>query len=195
MPRAGEPARARILAAAAKLFAAHGYDGTSLRAVAREGGVSQPLIHHHFGSKEALWNQVQSDVVESFGSAQRAQFDLGEGSEAFLDRGLHALRRWYEERPERIRLGLWAQVREETATWRAQTAQFERFVDFLEDARDRGVVRDDVPPFHLAMAIGGMAYYWFVFKKRYAPSAGVDPDDEQANEAFFESLRKLITPD
>ncbi len=192
-PKAGEPTRAQILAAASKLFAEHGYDGTSLRAIARASGVSQPLIHHHFGSKEALWTSVLASIVESFAAAQEAQYALGEGSAEFLERGLDALLRWYQEHPEWIRIGLWAQVRSDTRTWTEQTAQFERFVAFLGDARSKGVVRADVPAFHLAMAIGGMAYYWFLFKKRYAAAAGVDADDPREDVAFFQSLRKMVS--
>ena len=78
-PKAGEPTRAQILAAATTLFAEHGYDGVSLRAIAQESGVSQPLIHHHFGSKQELWDLALGSIVESFAAAQAAQFELGEG--------------------------------------------------------------------------------------------------------------------
>ena len=191
-PRPGEPTRAEILTAASALFAERGYDRTSLRAIARACGVSQPLIHHHFGSKKKLWHQVLASIVESFAAAQAPQFELGEGSEEFLERGLDALLRWYQENPDLIRLGLWAQIRSETTTWEEQAVQFDRFVAFLSDAASKGVVRADVPPFHLAMAIGGMAYYWFVFKARYAAIAGADPDDPGEDAAFFESFRRMI---
>jgi AcrR family transcriptional regulator len=47
--------RQRILAVALRSFAELGYEGTTTAAVAREVGVTQPLVHHHFGSKEGLW--------------------------------------------------------------------------------------------------------------------------------------------
>ena len=49
---AGEAA---ILDAAVRLFSRHGYDGVSMRSVAREAGVSKSNIYHHFESKEALY--------------------------------------------------------------------------------------------------------------------------------------------
>ncbi|MCG8588077.1 MAG: hypothetical protein MJE66_02195 [Proteobacteria bacterium] len=106
---------------------------------------------------------------------------------------MDALLRWYQEDPDRIRLGLWAQVRSDTTTWKEQAVQFARFAEFLGDASSKGVVRSNVPPFHLAMAISGMAYYWFVFKKRYAAVVGTDPDDPDEDAAFFESLRRMIS--
>jgi AcrR family transcriptional regulator len=47
-------ARARIRDAAISLFAERGIDGTTVRDIAVQAGVSPGLLRHHFGSKEAL---------------------------------------------------------------------------------------------------------------------------------------------
>jgi AcrR family transcriptional regulator len=47
--------RRTLLEAALSAFATHGYDGTSVRELARRVGVSHNLVHHHYGSKRALW--------------------------------------------------------------------------------------------------------------------------------------------
>jgi AcrR family transcriptional regulator len=44
-----------ILDAARRLFAEHGYDRTSIRAVADRAGVDPALVMQHFGSKEQLF--------------------------------------------------------------------------------------------------------------------------------------------
>ncbi len=44
----------RLLDAAECLFVARGFEGTSLRAVTREAGVSVSAANYHFGSKEAM---------------------------------------------------------------------------------------------------------------------------------------------
>lgn len=48
---AGEDARAQIVEAARAELAAKGYDGTSLRGVARAAGVDPALVHHYFDGK------------------------------------------------------------------------------------------------------------------------------------------------
>ena len=54
--RPGAPdTRAAILAAARELFAAQGFAGTSVRAVAASAGVDAALVHHYFGSKDDLF--------------------------------------------------------------------------------------------------------------------------------------------
>lgn len=47
--------RAQIVAAASQEFAASGYDGASMRAIARRAGVDPALVHHYFGSKADLF--------------------------------------------------------------------------------------------------------------------------------------------
>ncbi|MDX6741315.1 helix-turn-helix domain-containing protein [Actinocorallia sp. A-T 12471] len=47
-------APARLLDAAGPLFAEHGYDAVSVRAVNKAAGMNPAAVHYHFGSKEAL---------------------------------------------------------------------------------------------------------------------------------------------
>ncbi len=64
-PRAAEPdARAAVLRAATRLFAAHGFDGTTLQDVAYAVGVSKPAILHHFPSKEHIREAVLDAILQ-----------------------------------------------------------------------------------------------------------------------------------
>src|SRR5260370_34221333 len=47
--------RGEIIEAAKRVFAAKGYDGASLRAVAREAQVDPALVHHYFDGKASLF--------------------------------------------------------------------------------------------------------------------------------------------
>jgi AcrR family transcriptional regulator len=74
--RRAEPAvaRDRILGAALEEFADRGYEGTSTAEIARRVGVTQPLVHYHFRSKDALWRAVVEHV---FGRLDAAFAGLG----------------------------------------------------------------------------------------------------------------------
>lgn len=52
-PRRGDT-RLRLLDAAERLFAERGFEGTSMRALARAAGASLSSTNYHFGTKEAL---------------------------------------------------------------------------------------------------------------------------------------------
>jgi AcrR family transcriptional regulator len=53
----------RLLDAAERLFAARGFDGTSLREVTAKADANVASIHYHFGSKEELLKAVLSRIV------------------------------------------------------------------------------------------------------------------------------------
>ncbi len=59
----GPDLRARVLDAAVELFAAHGYDGTSVTQVITRAGVAKGGFYHHFASKEALLYEVYGDLI------------------------------------------------------------------------------------------------------------------------------------
>lgn len=47
--------REHILSTARRLFAEHGFDGTSLRQIAREASVDPAMVHHFFNGKDELF--------------------------------------------------------------------------------------------------------------------------------------------
>jgi AcrR family transcriptional regulator len=51
-------ARERLLEAAARHFAEHGFEGASQRAIQRDAAVNSAAAHYYFGSKEALYQEV-----------------------------------------------------------------------------------------------------------------------------------------
>jgi AcrR family transcriptional regulator len=63
----GEATRAQLVAIATRLFADHGYEGTSIEAVLKEAGVSRGSLYHHFAGKEALYEAVVEDVETKVG--------------------------------------------------------------------------------------------------------------------------------
>jgi TetR/AcrR family transcriptional regulator len=78
-PDKAQDARDRILVAAQELFAKRGFDGVSTTEIAREAGITQPLIHYHFKNKEALWkatvarlfSRLQDEFLTTLGRVSR----------------------------------------------------------------------------------------------------------------------------
>ena len=65
-----------ILEAALEAFAQRGYDGVSVRELNRQIGVSHNLVHHYFGSKDALWRAAIDYGLNRVNEAWRLE-DLG----------------------------------------------------------------------------------------------------------------------
>ena len=81
-----------------RLFGESGVGATSLRAVAREAGVSPALVVHHFGGKEGLVAAVDEAAQEAFAAAY-AEAEPVEGP-ALLRRRAEQTARVMRERPD-----------------------------------------------------------------------------------------------
>ncbi|MER6999977.1 helix-turn-helix domain-containing protein [Streptomyces sp. NPDC000410] len=72
----GVPRAARerqVLAAATEEFGSHGYEATTVAAIAARVGVTKPLLHHYFGSKQDLYlaclNRVGDQLLDAIRAA------------------------------------------------------------------------------------------------------------------------------
>lgn len=74
-PRNAAATKEKILSAAVKHFAAHGYSATSLRDIAQRAAVSLPLVSRYFGSKAGLFEAaLRSSLQTPFLRSERAAF-------------------------------------------------------------------------------------------------------------------------
>ena len=69
-PKAPEANRARILSAATAEFAARGYEGASMDAIAARTQTTRALINYYFGSKEKLYLAVLERVYAEIREAE-----------------------------------------------------------------------------------------------------------------------------
>ncbi|MGE5698808.1 MAG: TetR/AcrR family transcriptional regulator [Deltaproteobacteria bacterium] len=58
--------RAAILAAASRLFAEKGYANTPTSEIAREAGVAEGTLYHHFGSKDGIFLTIFDETADGY---------------------------------------------------------------------------------------------------------------------------------
>src|SRR5580704_15159146 len=87
----GQATRAHLIDVATRLFAAHGYDGTSIQVVLADSGVSRGSLYHHFPGKEALFWAVLEEVGARVGEQVRAAIQDAPDPIAALRAGCLAL--------------------------------------------------------------------------------------------------------
>jgi TetR/AcrR family transcriptional regulator len=150
-PAKGDPAAiddGALLDAALDAFAERGFDGTSVRELARDLGVSHNLIPQRFGSKERLWYAA---VDHGFGTLtielMRVMEDPPPGDVAQLRAMIVRFVEANAARPALLRiLNL-----EATNPGPRLTYLFDNYIDpvrrfgagLLADLRDRGLIRTD----------------------------------------------------
>lgn len=84
MARDPEATRARLLEAAATLFAERGYAGTKMRDIAARAGANLASGHYHWGSKKALYLAVLREQFKTTRAALEQRG--GSGTDDELDR-------------------------------------------------------------------------------------------------------------
>lgn len=185
--------RIAILRAATQEFAARGFSGATTVEIARLAGVTQPLVHHHFGSKEKLWSAV---LTELFGGLEQAiarasQPVADEDGRDRLQRLLRTVILFSAERPELSRL-----IRLESTSGHASfeelyTHHLEPLLAFfdttLRQAEAAGVVRPLDRGF-VYFALIGAGTQLFAEPTTARRAFGLDPFDPRVANAYADFI-------
>ena len=125
----GEARRTHLLAAARRRFATDGY-ATTTSSIARDAGVSEPLLFKHFASKDELFRAA---IVEPLLELLRTHTDVHPHDEPVAD----------QEAALRSFMHTWAElVREERGLALTLLAELNRFPDVAAELA--AMVRDHV---------------------------------------------------
>ena len=145
---AGERRQA-VLDTACRVFAVSSYRGATTAEIAREAGISEPILYRHFGSKRDLYLACLEEAWRVLRALAEAAIEaspetcLGAVSDAFM------------EKRQKIRLiDLWIQALNEAGgdpviakALREQIQEVHAFfAGLIEDAQARGVVAADRDP-------------------------------------------------
>ena len=96
--------RDAVLEAARTMVSKEGTAGLSLRALAREVGVSHPAIYNHFADREALLAELSTEALLTLGRNQRAALARATSPLDALERLAVAYFRFGVSDPARLRL-------------------------------------------------------------------------------------------
>jgi TetR/AcrR family transcriptional regulator len=156
---------ARVLDLAFHTFARRGYEGTTLRALAKQLGVSHNLLNVRFGTKSSLWRRAVDARVTRAAPPVYAAFDApGLDDEARLKQFVHRFCRWAQENPELVGI---TNVECRHASWRLDYIVDGYLLPFKQrlDALMKGVatirhVRPLSTPALMSMLVQGVGFYF-----------------------------------
>jgi AcrR family transcriptional regulator len=194
VPSSEKDGRERILAVAIRSFSEQGYEGTTTAGIAREVGVTQPLVHHHFGSKEALWRAAMDELFGGVG-AVTAGLD-GTPEEQLLD-GVERFVRFVAERPQVTRVI----AREGAAPSARLTYLVDRYlrpafgvvVDAIRAGQKSGAFSKEFRPELILMLILGAGSHPFDVTALMRESLGVDTATPATRAQIVRLLREILT--
>jgi AcrR family transcriptional regulator len=186
--------RERILSAAIRAFSEVGYAGATTAGIARTAGVTQPLVHHHFGSKDGLWRAAM-DVV--FSKIPRPPRPDGDASprDALLSI-VEGFVRFVAAHPEATRIiareGAAPSPRLDYLLKRHLHEPFREVVDLLRAAQRAGIITPDIRPELCLFLVLGAGSHLFDVGALAERSQGIDTTATWTCEAFVAMMRALL---
>ncbi|SIO28221.1 transcriptional regulator, TetR family [Singulisphaera sp. GP187] len=175
--RDAESTRATVIDAASRLFAERGFAATSMRDISAASGISHPLIHHHFGSKDDLYVAVKRHMVEGYArrfpvAARATNRPLSVRAE------MRRLMTYLSENEVMFRLCAWARLEGDIKVWPGEPDLFDTLRSRIKAAQRRHLIRTDLDPAALSLMILGLIYFWVENRGHFAERFQGTIDDE-----------------
>jgi AcrR family transcriptional regulator len=190
-----EGTRQRLRDAARVEFAARGFDGTTVGAIASRAGVNKERLYTYFGDKRALWDLVLSTELERLASAVALAGveldDVGEFAGATFD--------YHAAHPELGRLLQWEGLQDaQPVDVVVRTKHYRDKVDRFAAAQREGLLDSGLDPAHLVFALIALAAWWQTVPQLAEMITGGGQHDQQetARRRRFvvDAARRLASP-
>lgn len=182
-----EGTRKAVIDAAQRLFAEKGFAGTSLRDIAHESGVSQPLIQHHFGSKDQLYSAVIHRSIQDF-VGRFPEDDWATDRPVDLRTEMTRMFQFFRENEEQLRMVRWSRLEGRCSLLKGCVDLRGAMVRRIEQGQRLGLVRDDIDAASLGVMLEGILVYWFENREMNAELFPEPPSDD----AFLENAIALL---
>ncbi|SIO48751.1 transcriptional regulator, TetR family [Burkholderia sp. GAS332] len=186
-----------LLDTAFEAFAAHGYEGASMRQIASDAGTTIQRVIYHFPSKEALWKGVMTRVVQRFDQRHRQVLNecRGEPASVKLHRLIVDMVHFLAEFPGVHRIMTFeATILSPRLQWLYDNLLMSRVgetVGIIKAAQREGAVRQ-IDPTRLYYAILSIAAVPFTIAAEFKLTTGRDPFDFEEVEKTIALIRALI---
>ncbi len=188
--------RARILDAALALFVAHGVAAVSMRQIAEGSGVTKSLIHHHFGTKEALWGAVKAHAFSRYAEEQKEALEARQTPDALLlETSVLRYFRFLQQRPEVVRLLAWIHLEADEGCSEMDAELVRLGAARIHEAQQAGLLRDDVNPTHVVTLFVHACNQWFTAKAHHSGWPGIGDDQAYLEDFLRIFMAGLVPPD
>lgn len=192
-------ASARIVEVALDLFSRHGYDSVSTTQIADAAGVSQPTIHYHFKTKNALWRASIDELVQRIAGLDVPSLAVSKAPDvepfsALRDYfyGLHVLS---VEVPELgAILSLEGLVGGARLDWLAQAVAGESYdilIELIERCIAQGKIKNH-SPHHILMILTGACTTYYNLAPLVQSAFGADPKKRVEQLAFSSAYMDIL---
>lgn len=187
-----EATRAAILDAAEDLFLAHGPSEVPTSRIAKLAGVTKSLIHHHFGSKEELWNEIKQRHFEQYFEAQKQMLNSEEGPLELLHQSIMAYFRFLQQDERSVSFMSWRFVEGDDPCLAEEHELFEMGTQRILEGQEQGLIRRDLDPLSIIKAFLAMVLQWFQTKNLLCDMLGGEVDIDAMEEKYLQDILTIF---
>lgn len=193
-----EETQRRIFDAAAAAFADLGYSGATLDCIAKSAGCSKALVIRYFGTKQDLYRTVLNSRYAELSQREAVHVVSEADSVVDLLRGiLTDLFAFNREHPSFARLVSWenlngAEHLDPSAARAARGPGWTRLRHLLEEAKRKGMVRDDVDVARLVYALQAITVVYFSNRHTMKILTGFSFESPQTMRAFVDFYADVL---
>lgn len=191
-PRDPDLTRARILEAAFALFVKKGFAAVTMRELAEQSDVTKSLIHHHFGTKEGLWEAVKEMAFARYYEGQKEELEqAGSPNPELLKNGVIRFFHFLADNPQVVRLFSWAHLEGDSSCSHMDAELVGLGAERVRQAQEAGLLRADVNPTHVVTTFINACTHWFVTCEYHADWPGMGTDEEYLDDFLKIFMRGL----
>jgi TetR/AcrR family transcriptional regulator len=183
--RDADRSRERLLAAALDEFAARGYAGARVGAIAARAGLNPQLITYYFGGKPGLYQALKQRWHEQEATITQPAGSLDDLAAAYLQASL--------DDPRMTRLLLWDGLTDgdDADGERGQADEREDLSDLQRRQAD-GEIAADLDPGLLQLALMGATVASIAMPQVVRRLTRLDPTDPEFKTRYSDHLRRIV---
>ncbi len=196
-PRSRDPEATKkaLLDAAEKEFLEKGVGKSAMSQIARRAGVTKSLIHHYFGSKQGLWEEVKGRRFEEYYQKQMEMFKQYEPPNRLelLRESVAVYFRFLQENPQMIRILVWMFLERDQEICLEKDQKLAEIGSMeLKKAQRNGAIRKDIDPRFILFTFIGLCQHWFQDKEHFLRDFGSEGLPEDLDEAYLDAINKIF---
>ena len=181
--------RERILAAALKEFAAHGFAGARVDVIARGAAINKRMLYHYFGNKEALFREI----------LRRKMADRRAWAESLSGDPAESLAFWFVQAckdMDWVRLLEWEALQgsgKRMIDEKERSEAAARAVERMRRRQEQGFFSAELDPRHLLLAMYGLTTYAVAFPQIARLITGLSVKSARFQKERVAFLRKFAS--
>lgn len=189
--------RRRILQAAIRLFAKHGFHAVSVDQIVGQARVNKRMVYHYFGSKDALFEASLSEVYKRIEEIEFHAVERGRSPREKLSRLLESYFEFLDNEPEFTRLLQWENLEKGRHLTKenhllTKNPFLARFRAIVQDGVATGEFRPDLDVTHLMIHFIGLCFIYHSNRFSLSQSLEIDLGNAKVKERGLNQVLGLV---